>query len=82
MRRLPSVTESESNSLVDKDKSASPDDGKWSRLASPRRKKEKDVFKLLKESEPNYTIRRQHMQMNILLEKNQHVKSVLILALL
>lgn len=48
----------------------------WSSLPSPRRKKEKDVFKFLKESDPNYTIRRQQLQMNIILEKNKHVKKV------
>ena len=59
------------------DKVAVPEDGaKWQRLTSPRRKKEKDVFKFLKESDPNYTIRRQQMQLNIMLEKNQHVKKV------
>lgn len=58
------------------DKVAVPDDKKWQRLTSPRRKKEKDVFKFLKENDSNYTIRRQQMQINIMLEKNQHVKTV------
>ncbi|XP_064394638.1 leucine-rich repeat and calponin homology domain-containing protein 2-like isoform X2 [Halichondria panicea] len=46
----------------------------WTMATSPRKKKEKDVFKFLKESDTNYTIRRQQLQMNLVLEKNQHVK--------
>lgn len=53
---------------------AEPDN--WTKGTSPRKKKEKDVFKFLKKSEPNYTIRRQQLQMNLVLEKNQHVKTV------
>ncbi len=48
----------------------------WTMATSPRKKKEKDVFKFLKESDTNYTIRRQQLQMNLVLEKNQHVKKV------
>lgn len=51
-------------------------ESEWTKGTSPRRKKEKDVFKFLKESDPNYTIRRQQLQMNLVLEKNQHVKKV------
>ena len=51
-------------------------DGTWPRMASPRRRNEKSVFKMLKESDPNYTIRRQKLQMSLLLEKNQLVKTV------
>ncbi len=73
-RRLPSISSPDPVD-DDADKLSSPKDGTWPRLASPRRK-ERDVFKMLKESDPNYTIRRQQMQMNVLLEKNQHVKQV------
>ena len=79
MRRLPSLTEEEKekpSSAGAKDKVPLPEDGKWQRMASPRRKKEKDVFKFLKENDANYTVRRQQMQLNIMLEKNQHVKKV------
>ena len=80
LKRLPSVSEDERGTAAaaaaSTDKMAVPDDGKWQRLASPRRKKEKDVFKFLKENDANYTIRRQKMQINIMLEKNQHVKKV------
>ena len=55
---------------------ATPPDSDWTKNTSPRRKKEKDVFKFLKESDPNYTIRRQQLQMNLILEKNQTVKKV------
>lgn len=48
----------------------------WTRSTSPRRKKEKDVFKFLKENESNYTIRRHQLQMNLILEKNENVKKV------
>lgn len=51
-------------------------ESEWTKGTSPRRKKEKDVFKFLKENDPNYTIRRQQLQMNLVLEKNQHVKNV------
>ena len=45
--------------------------------SSPRRaRKEKDVFKFLKESDANYTVRRQQLQMNLILEKNKDVKQV------
>ena len=84
-RRLPSITspdpepetsvsgettENEAGRL-----STSPKDA-WPRLNSPRKKSEKNVFKFLKENDPNYTVRRQQMQMSIMLEKNQHVKQV------
>lgn len=77
-RRLPSLSDAEKEAAREKkntDKIAIPEDGKWQR-ASPRRRKEKDVFKFLKENDSNYTIRRQQMQISILLEKNQHVKKV------
>ncbi len=51
-------------------------DADWTMSTSPRKKKEKDVFKFLKESDTNYTIRRQQLQMNLVLEKNQNVKKV------
>lgn len=57
---------------------ASVPEDRWKKLASPRRKKEKDVFKFLKENDTNYTVRRQQMQINIMLEKNQQVKKVLL----
>ena len=79
-RRLPPVSspdhEPVTNDSGSDRLSVSPKDGTWPRLTSPRKKSEKNVFKFLKESDPNYTIRRQQMQMNLLLEKNQHVKQV------
>ena len=71
-RRPPSSPESDGQSSP-----SSPSDATWPRRVSPRSKKnEKEVFKFLKESDPNYTIRRQQLQMNLILEKNQHVKKV------
>ena len=73
-RRVPSIPD-----VKEPVQSASPKGSPkvtWSSLPSPRRRKEKDVFKFLKESDPNYTIRRQQLQMNIILEKNRHVKKV------
>ena len=73
-RRSPSSVSSDSEG---RSSPSSPLDATWPRMASsPRRKKEKDVFKFLKETDPNYTIRRQQLQMNLILEKNQHVKKV------
>jgi len=82
-RRLPSITspDPETNEALEASEneagrlSASPKDA-WPRLNSPRKKSEKNVFKFLKENDPNYTVRRQQMQMNILLEKNEQVKQV------
>ena len=54
----------------------SPADGTWPRLNSPRRKKKADVFRFLTQHDPNYTIRRQELQMNIIIEKNHAVKTV------
>ena len=81
LRRLPSLTEEDREKERDKEKkkaspSPTPEDSKWQRLASPRRKKEKDVFKFLKENDSNYTVRRQQMQMNLMLEKHKNVKQV------
>ena len=70
-KRPPSSPESDGQSSP-----SSPSDASWPRRVSPRRKNEKEVFKFLKESDPNYTIRRQQLQMNLILEKNQHVKKV------
>lgn len=71
-RRSPSTSDSDGRGSP-----SSPLDATWPRMgSSPRRKKEKDVFKFLKETDPNYTIRRQQLQMNLILEKNQHVKKV------
>ena len=72
-RRPPSSPESDEQSSP-----SSPSEASWPRRISPRRKNEKEVFKFLKESDPNYTIRRQQLQMNLILEKNQHVKKVTI----
>ena len=70
-RKLPTLSESSDNSTP------SPD-ATWPRMkSSPRRaRKEKDVFKFLKESDANYTVRRQQLQMNLILEKNKDVKQV------
>ena len=79
LRRLPSLSEEdrgEKEKTRRKDTPPSPEDTKWQRLASPRRKKEKDVFKFLKENDANYTVRRQQMQINIMLEKHKNVKQV------
>ena len=71
-RRSPSTSDSDGRASP-----SSPLDTTWPRMgSSPRRRKEKDVFKFLKENDPNYTIRRQQLQMNLILEKNQHVKKV------
>ena len=71
-RRSPSTSDSDGRGSP-----SSPLDATWPRMgSSPRKKKERDVFKFLKENDPNYTIRRQQLQMNLILEKNQHVKKV------
>ena len=57
-------------------KSTPPADGVWPKKSPPRRKNEKSVFKFLKETDTNYTIRRQEMQISALLKKNQRVKAV------
>ena len=48
----------------------------WPRSVPPRKKKEKDVFKFLKEHDVNYTVRRQEFQMSRIIEKCRTVKEV------
>lgn len=49
----------------------------WPRSIPPRKKKEKDVFRFLKEeSAVNYTVRRQEFQMSRVIEKCRSVKEV------
>ena len=72
----PVLTKRQTPSQSPSELTATLPDSDWTKNTSPRRKKEKDVFKFLKESDPNYTIRRQQLQMNLILEKNQTVKKV------
>ena len=56
---------------------ASKKDATWPRALPPRRKKEKDVFKFLKEdNSSNYTVRRQEFQISRVLEKSRVVREV------
>ena len=48
----------------------------WPRSIPPRKKKEKDVFRFLKEHDVNYTVRRQEFQMSRVIEKCRTVKEV------
>lgn len=48
----------------------------WPRSIPPRKKKEKDVFRFLKEHDSNYTVRRQEFQMSMIMEKSRRVKEV------
>ena len=43
---------------------------------SVRKRKEKDVFRHLKEPDANYTVRRQEMHMHLVMEKSRKVKEV------
>ncbi|CAI8049930.1 Leucine-rich repeat and calponin homology domain-containing protein 1 (Fragment) [Geodia barretti] len=50
-------------------------DTTWQRALPPRRKKEKDVFKFLKEeNSSNYTVRRQEFQISRVMEKSRIVR--------
>ena len=60
----------------DADELASSKDTTWPRAVPPRKKKEKDVFKFLKEQNVNYTVRRQEFQLNRIMEKTKKVKEV------
>ena len=48
----------------------------WPRSIPPRKKKEKDVFRFLKEQDVNYTVRRQEFHMSRVIEKCRAVKEV------
>jgi hypothetical protein len=49
-------------------------DSTWPRSVPPRKKKEKDVFRFLKEHDTNYTVRRQEFQMSRVIEKCRTVR--------
>ena len=52
-------------------------DATWPRSIPPRKKKEKDVFKFLKEEHSvNYTVRRQEFHMSRVMEKCRNVREV------
>ena len=51
-------------------------DATWPRGVPPRKKKEKDVFRFLKDHDANYTVRRQEFQMSRIIEKCRTVKEV------
>ena len=54
-------------------------DSTWPRSVPPRKKKEKDVFRFLKEHDTNYTVRRQEFQMSRVIEKCKAVREVWLL---